>query len=161
ELFALKLGAPADLESYVKLPEAKRREHLDKTLAGKTPKLDVAGTWKTARVVDKLDWFASGEDLCRAMGTLWTRAQNPKAAPLLGILAKNPGLPLDATLWPYIGFKGGAEPGVINMTYLLKRNDDQWFVVTLGFNAAEGGTLEDDKIFALAVAVIDLLGRTR
>ena len=161
ELFALKLGAPAELDRYVKLPEAKRREHLDKTLAGKVPKLDIAGTWKTARVVDKLDWFASGEDLCRAMGTLWTRAQNPKAAPLLGILSKNPGLPLDAKVWPYIGFKGGSEPGVINMTYLLKRDDDQWFVVTLGFNAAEGGTLEDEKIFALAVSVIDLLGKSR
>jgi beta-lactamase class A len=161
ELFALKLGAPADLDRYVKLPEARRRDHLDKALAGKVPKLDIAGTWKTARVVDKLDWFASGEDLCRAMGTLWTRAQNPKAAPVLGILSKNPGLPLDAKVWPYIGFKGGSEPGVINMTYLLKRDDDQWFVVTLGFNAAEGGTLEDEKIFALAVAVIDLLGKAR
>jgi len=161
ELFVLKLGAPAELARYLKLPEAARRTYLDKTLAGKVPPLDLAGAWKTARAVDKLEWFASGEDLCRTMAALWTRAQNPKGAPLLGVLAKNPGLPIDAKQWPYIGFKGGSEPGVVNLTYLLKRADEQWFIVTLGFNAAEGGTLEDDKIFALALGVIDLLGRTR
>ncbi|MBC7978620.1 MAG: serine hydrolase, partial [Myxococcales bacterium] len=161
ELFVLKLGAPAELTRYLTLPEARRRDYLDRTLAGKAPALDLAGDWKTARQIDKLEWFASAEDLCRLMGTLWTRAQQPKGAPLLGVLAKNPGLPIDAKIWPYVGFKGGSEPGVINMTYLLKRSDDQWFVVTLGFNADEGAALEDEKIYSLAVAVIDLLGRTR
>ncbi len=161
ELFVLKLGAPAELTRYLTLPEARRRDYLDRTLAGKAPALDLAGAWKTARQIDKLEWFASAEDLCRLMGTLWTRAQQPKGAPLLGVLAKNPGLPIDAKVWPYVGFKGGSEPGVINMTYLLKRSDDQWFVVTLGFNADEGAALEDEKIYSLAVAVIDLLGRTR
>jgi beta-lactamase class A len=160
ELFVLKLGAPAELARYLKLPEARRRDYLDRTLAGKAPALDLAGAWKTARQIDKLEWFASAEDLCRLMGTLWTRAQQPKGQPLLAVLAKNPGLPIDAKMWPYIGFKGGSEPGVINMTYLLKRHDDRWFVVTLGFNAAEGAALDDEKIYGLAVAVIDLLGRT-
>jgi len=162
ELFLFKLGMPAqDVDRYLKLPEARRRDYLDKTLAGKAPRVDLAGEWKTARRIDKLEWFASSEDLCRVMGTLWTRAQDPRAAPLLAVLAKNPGLPIDATVWPYIGFKGGSEPGVINMTYLLRRDDDKWFVVTLGFNAAEGGALDDPQIFNVAAGVIDLLGKAR
>ena len=162
ELFVLKLGTPAaELERYLKLPEAARRDYLDKRLAGKVAPFDVAGSWKTARQIDKLEWFASAEDLCRAMGTLWTRAQDPKAAAVLDVLSRNPGLPIDKKVWPYIGFKGGSEPGVINMTYLLKRDDGQWFVVVLGFNAAEGSALKDDQIFGLALGVIDLLGKTR
>lgn len=162
ELFLFKLGMPAqEIERYLKLPEARRRDYLDKTLAGKVPRVDLAGEWKTARRIDQLDWFASAEDLCRVMGTLWTRAQDPKATPLLGVLAKNPGLPIDATVWPYVGFKGGSEPGVINMTYLLRRDDDKWFVVTLGFNAAEGGALDDQQIFNVAAGLIELLGKAR
>ena len=162
ELFLFKLGMPAaELERYLKLPEARRRDYLDKTLAGKAPSIDVAGAWKTARRIDQLEWFASSEDLCRVMATLWTRGQVARAAPLFDVLGKNPGLPIDTKVWPYVGFKGGSEPGVINMTYLLRRDDDKWFVITLGFNAAEGGTLDDDKIFNLAAGVIELVGAAR
>jgi hypothetical protein len=160
ELFVLKLGTPAaELDRYLKLPEARQRDYLDRTLAGKPPPIDAAGAWKTARRIDKLEWFASAADLCRAMAALWTRAQNPRAAPVLDVLAKNPGLPIDTSAWRYVGFKGGSEPGVVNMTYLLRRNDDRWFVVTLGFNADEGGTLDDAKIFNTAAGVIDLTGK--
>ena len=47
------------------------------------------------------------------------------------------------------------------MTYLLRRDDNQWFVIALGFNAAEGGTLDEGKIFRLVGSVIDLLARAR
>jgi hypothetical protein len=80
---------------------------------------------------------------------------------VLDVLSKNPGLPIDAKVWPYIGFKGGSEPGVVNMTYLLRRDDDRWFVVSLGFNAAEGNALDEAKIFHLVAGVIELLGKTR
>ena len=162
ELFVLKLGTPdAEIERFLKLPEAERRAYLDKTLAKKAPDITKAVDWKGARRVDKLEWFASSNDLCRVMGTLWTRAQNDKAHDVLDVLAKNPGLPIDKKLWTYVGFKGGSEPGVANLTYLLRRNDDRWFVITLSFNAAEGGTLADDKVFGLATGLIDLVGQTR
>ena len=162
ELFLFKLGMPdAEIERYLTLPEARRRDYLDKTLAGKTPGIAAAAAWKTARRIDKLEWFASSDDLCRVMAALATRGQNPKAAPLFDVLAKNPGLPIDRKVWPYVGFKGGSEPGVVNMTYLLRRDDNQWFVVTLGFNAAEGGTLDEAKIFNLAAGVIALVGAAR
>jgi beta-lactamase class A len=162
ELFVFKLGTPPEeLDRYLKLPEARRRDYLDRTLAPKVPRIDLAAEWKTARRIDKLEWFASAEDLCRAMGTLWTRGQSPKAAPLFDVLAKNPGLPIDPKIWPYIGFKGGSEPGVVNMTYLLRRDDNKWFVVVLGFNASEGGTLDDTRIFNVAAGVIDLVGKAR
>jgi beta-lactamase class A len=162
ELFVFKLGLPAEeVERYLKLPEPRRRDYLDKTLATRAPGLDLTGAWKTARRIDKLEWFASSNDLCRAMAALWTRGQDPKTKQVLDILGKNRGLPIDPKVWPYVGFKGGSEPGVLNMTYLLRRDDDKWFVVTLAFNAAEGNALDDAKIFRLVSGVIDLLARSR
>ena len=159
ELFVLKLGTPAaELDRYLALPEAKRRAYLDHRLADAYPNLSTAADWTAARRIDQLEWFASSQDLCRTMAALWTRAQDPKAGPLLDVLSNNPGLPLDKAIWPYIGYKGGSEPGVFNMTFLLRRDDARWFVVTAGFNAAEGGKLEDAKIVTAMTGLIELLG---
>jgi len=160
EFFDLKLESSQDeRDAYVKMSEAKRRDHLDKTLAQKMPALDKANDWKTARAVDKIEWFASGNDLCNVMATLWQRGQNPKAKVLLDVLSKNPGLPIDKAQFPYIGFKGGSEPGVISMTYLLKRADDKLFVVSSSFNAAEDGGLDEGKVVGVIAGIIEVLGK--
>ena len=162
ELFVFRLGMPADeIDRYLKLPEPRRRDYLDKTLAGKDPNVGLAGDWKTARRIDKIEWFASAEDLCRVMAALWTRAQTPQGKPLLDVLAKNPGLPVDRKRWPYIGYKGGSEPGVLSMTYLLRRDDDRWFVVSVGLNAAEGHALDEPKVLGVVAGVLALLGAAR
>lgn len=158
ELFLFRLGmTDAEIEAYKKLPESKRREYLDKQLAGKTPTLEKIGDWKTARRIDEIEWFATSDDLCRAMGTLWQRAQKPAANGLLDVLAKNPGMEIDKTRFPYAGFKGGSEPGVINLTWLLKRADEKWFVVVLTANAREG-VVDEAKSVSLASGVVELLG---
>lgn len=160
EFFDLKLEASAEeRDAYIKMTEAKRRDYLDKTLATKLPALDKANDWKTARVIDKIEWFASGNDLCNAMSALWQRGQNPKGKALLDVLSKNPGLPIDKAAFPYIGFKGGSEPGVISMTYLLKRSDDKVFVVSSSFNTAENGALDEGKVVGVIAGVIDVLGK--
>ncbi len=157
ELFALKLGPAAALDAYAEARVAQRRKQLA-ALPAALP--DVAGAvdWTTARRIDRVEWFATGADLCRVMGTLWQRAQKPAAAPLLDVLAKNPGLPLGTATWPYIGFKGGSEPGVLAMAYLLKRVDGAWFVVAITFNAEAGGTVDEGVAVGYVQGVIELLG---
>lgn len=162
DMFVLKLGlSPEEREKYLAMPAAKRKAYLDKTVAtAPLPGLENAETWKTARMVDKLEWFASGEDLCRVMATLGTRANQPKAALLRTVLSKNPGLPIDAKVWPFIGFKGGSEPGVMDLTYWLERDDKRTFVVTVAVNSGEGGTVDEEKTAALVTGVIDVLGKS-
>ncbi|HEY5946758.1 MAG TPA: serine hydrolase [Kofleriaceae bacterium] len=160
ELFLFKLGMPDDeIERYRKLPEAKRRSYLDTTLAGKQADITKAADWTTARRIDQLEWFASADDLCRAMGTLWQRGQQDPAKPLLDVLGKNSGIELDKTTWPYIGFKGGSEPGVINLTWLVRRADDKWFVVVLTANAP-AATVDESKVLGIAQGVFELLAKS-
>nr|MDQ3369676.1 serine hydrolase [Myxococcota bacterium] len=157
ELMLFKLGMPdAEIERYRKLPEAKRRAYLDTTLAGKHPDLTQVAAWTTGRRIDQLEWFASADDVCRAMGTLWQRAQRDAAKPLLDVLAKNAGIAVDQAAWPYLGFKGGSEPGVINLTWLARRADDRWFVVVLTANAPDA-TVDHAKVSAVAQGVFELL----
>ncbi|HEY0189513.1 MAG TPA: serine hydrolase [Kofleriaceae bacterium] len=157
ELFVMKLGTPApELDQYGKWPEARRRDYLDRTLAPRQPNINEAAAWKTARRIDTIEWFASAQDLCKAMNTLLIRAQDPRAAAVLDVLAKNPGLPVDKKAFPYVGFKGGSEPGVLNMTYLLHRDDGAWFVVVIGLNAEDGKVVDDKQAFSLASDLIEL-----
>jgi hypothetical protein len=163
ELFLLKLGLASDeVEDYVRMSATKRRGVLDGKLATMTPTLEGVESWTDPRRIDTLEWFASAEDLCRVMATLVMRAQkSEKARPLLDVLGKNPGIGIDTKVFPYIGFKGGSEPGVMNLTWVLKRDDDQWFVVSLGFNATQAPVFEDAKIIGFATGLIELVGRER
>jgi hypothetical protein len=36
--------------------------------------------------------------------------------------------------WQYVGFKGGSEPGVLNMTYLLQSTKGEWYALSVGGN---------------------------
>lgn len=92
------------------------------------------------------------------MATLSQRAQKEKGKTLLDILAKNNGIEVDQATWPYVGFKGGSEPGVLNLTWLLRRADDKWFVVSVIWNAPNG-SVEESKALAIAQGVLELLAK--
>lgn len=157
DLFLLKLGATEeDRERYIKAKPAARRKLLTELATKPLPDIAAADGWTTGRHIDDLEWFASSNDLCGVLGQLWTRAQKPVNAPLLEVISKNPGIPLDPAKWPYIAFKGGSEPGVLNLTWLLRRADDQWFVVTTGFNAPDGA-VDETVAVGIASGLIDLI----
>jgi hypothetical protein len=44
----------------------------------------------------------------------------------------NAGVPLDPAEWPYIGFKGGSEPGVLFLSFLLQNAQGDWYSVSVG-----------------------------
>ncbi len=157
DLFALKLGATEEeRERYIKATPAARRKLLTELAAKPLPDISSAEGWTTGRHIEDLEWFASSDDLCRVLSQLWSRAQKPVNTPLLEVLSKNPGIPLDSAKWPYIAFKGGSEPGVLNLTWLLRRTDGQWFVVTAGFNAPEGA-VDETAAIGIVTGLVDLV----
>ncbi len=110
--------------------------------------------------IDTIEWFASSADLVRLLdhyrkmpgGTVWK------------ILAANPGVPpASAAGWRYVGYKGGSEPGVISMSYLLEAKSGRWYAATASWNNTAARV--DDGAFALLMqrlvdqlAVVDAAG---
>lgn len=84
------------------------------------------------RFIDSLEWFASPNDVARAMVDL----RNRKSDAALSAMAINPGVGPGATRdWSWLGYKGGSELGVISMSLLGQRKSDgKWFVVTASWN---------------------------
>jgi beta-lactamase class A len=139
EMAVLKLGAtPAVVKSYLAADADGRRKVLDtKITKAKLPKITNPQGWDKPKHIDEIEWFASASDLGRAMA--WLRAASGRKGleEVAKVLSVNPGIQFDRYAWTYIGFKGGGEPGVVNMTFLLKRLDDRWFVMSCALNDDE------------------------
>ncbi len=67
------------------------------------------------------------------MDRLRILSEDPKAAPVRGILSINPGVEVDAKTWKFIGYKGGSETGVLNMTYLLRHSSGEWYGLSVSW----------------------------
>jgi beta-lactamase class A len=156
EFFLFKLNASeSDVSSYLAADLPARRAVLA-SLAGQTPALQAAASWTLPRYVEEIEWFASASDLCRLMASLDAAAERAGLAPLHDVLSKNPGLRLDPAAFPYIAFKGGSEPGVLQLTWLVHHRDGTRYFVSLSANDTQAPVDETPALRA-ALGIFDLL----
>ena len=102
--------------------------------------------------IDSLEWFASASDLVRAMD--WIRTKNEPTA--MKVLSINPGVDVPKDRFAFAGFKGGSEPGVMSLTWLLKTKDGAWLAVSVCWNNPEKA-LDDAKLVSILQATVYLL----
>jgi beta-lactamase class A len=77
--------------------------------------------------IDSIEWFASPSDMASTLN--WLRLHGD--ATTHAILAVNPGAnPATAAHFAYVGFKGGSEPGVITLNFLVQTKSGEWLAVT-------------------------------
>jgi beta-lactamase class A len=158
ELFAIKMWQPADwMAQYVAASD-------EEQLALLQSQIDPVqinpsggwGKWNGPTAIDGIEWFASADDLCRAMVGIWTMGAQPGLEPVREILAGNRGGIADTAVWPRVGFKNGYEAGVVNSTYVLERNDGRVFFISAGFNHPSG-IVDQGAPFALLSPVFTCL----
>jgi beta-lactamase class A len=131
EAFALKAN-PELRDRFHKASEAAQRDLIEKEAAVLTlDAIDNAQLSKGPAYIDTIEWFASPTDLLWLMNNIRAQ-QNDQMMAIMGI---NPGLsPAVAAKWSYVGYKGGSEPGVISMSYLLHAKSGKWLVATGSWN---------------------------
>lgn len=156
ELFKLKwIGDGALGRRYAAADLAERRRLLAQEVA-RQPGSAIAARERPA-MIDTLEWFASPMDLARTMGWFVAHADTPAGAEALRILALNPG-PASAQRerFAYAGYKGGSEPGVINMTMLVRTRAGDWTVVTATWNDP-ANAVDEARFGALVTRALTLL----
>jgi len=84
--------------------------------------------------IDRFEWFFTPSDGIRLMDWLRRNTEGVTGADARAVLSKNPGIPIDRAQYSWAGFKGGSEPGVINLTLLLQSTDGQWYAVAASWN---------------------------
>ena len=95
--------------------------------------MDVTQLAGAPRFVDTIEWPAAPRDMVALLDYLRT----VKAPLAREIMAVNHGVP-DSGRWDYLGFKGGSEPGVIQMDWLACTKDAECYAVV-------GGWTDPDK----------------
>jgi hypothetical protein len=154
EMAARKTGPAAALNAWQQADEAGRRQMLatryaDVDAAG----VDVARFTGNPLAIDSVEWFASAADMVRTMDWLRRNADETAKA----ILAVNPALsPQLRGELRYVGYKGGSEPGVINLTWLVQNRAGAWHVVTGSWNNA-AAPVDEARFAGLMTRLIQLL----
>lgn len=97
-----------------------------------------------------VEWSASPADLAGLYAHM-RRTADPQA---FKIMAINPSA-TDAIKanWQAIGYKGGSEPGVINLTWLLTDKAGRDWMLTLGWNNPDA-VVDEGKFLALAQRIL-------
>lgn len=122
ELFKLKWAIrPAETQAYLRADLPSRRRILQTLTQIPRARIGSNGVPLSEPTLnDKIEWFGTTVENCKAM--LWLAAREKpqirailsKNVPVLGVVGSA------ESHWAYAGYKGGSEPGVLSMTYVLE-----------------------------------------
>ena len=102
---------------------------------------------------DTVEWFASP----RSTAALLDRIRVAGGDTARAILSVNPGVdPTTAAHFSYLGFKGGSEPGVLSLNFLVQTKSGRWFAVAIGWHRPDGDTSEA-QLIPIATRTLRLL----
>jgi beta-lactamase class A len=131
EMFKLKAGDDALLEAWIGGDEAARRQILADLADIPLPPADQL----SPAISLGAEWFFDSFELCALLERV---ADNPA-------FAINPGI-ANASDWALVAFKGGSEPGVLNLSTFLVAPDGTTHCVVATWN--DEASLEDQALFA-------------
>ena len=154
ESFALKLSPPAARDGYAKAGDAAQERllaGLDTRRILDTADIGVLGAGPVA--IDSIEWFASPNDIARVLDSL-RRRPDPCAQQVLGIA---PTMANELRQrFAYVGYKGGSEVGVINLTWLLRTKSGAWIAVSASWNDTKAA-VDGDRFGFLAQRLLWLV----
>jgi len=156
EEFALKLSNDKDLLARYAIAEPPARLAMLPDLQKRTPDPVALEAWNDPIEVERIGWFASASECCRVMFDLHRLTQKDGMEPLEKALRANRGLKISKDTWPRAWYKGGSEPGVLNMTWFMERDDGRLFVMSVGWNNTKT-VLQEARLLDMAVAGFRLL----
>lgn len=116
-------------------------------------KLDLSVYTGGPNQIDTVEWFASPADIARLLAML-ERDGDPVTRAILKINAGIP--PVSAGRWAYLGYKGGSEPGIMGMSFLLYGKQGDRYIVSAMVNnpAAE---IDQPGFITLMTRLLDQL----
>ncbi|WP_332799093.1 serine hydrolase [Sphingomonas sp. PB2P12] len=138
EMFALK-GNPALTKAWAAgSVDARRALLVDNAVKIATAKLDPTVFAGKPVAIDSVEWFASPAAMAVVLNALRRTDDTTRA-----VMAVNAGVdPAVAKRFGYVGFKGGGEPGVLSLNYVVQANDGRWYAATGNWHRADDAVNE-------------------
>lgn len=137
DLFRVRTLNEDQVNKYMNLGYEQRIEFLS-TLEKSTSREDIMKNLKDSpEDIAKIEWFASTQDICRVVQKLYESSKaDSKVLNIMSLSVPFVWLEDDAD-FDYVGYKGGSEPGVMTMTFLLKSKKQKWYCLSMGINNSQ------------------------
>ncbi len=134
ELFLLKGGPTDRLNAYSAANIDTRAQILSSIEDVKVSGDQIQTSFANGPSALDVEWFANASDLANLFRFM--RETGDPAA--FDIMAINPSMPAATrTRWAYAGYKGGSEPGVLNLTWFLTDQEGRDHAVVLSWSNGE------------------------
>lgn len=154
ELFVLKSSEIENLGQYAAAGTAERLAVLQELARLDRSVDDIQAAFTGGPVAIDIEWLASASDIAR----LFERITRLEDETTLDIMTVNPSMTEGMReSWDYVGYKGGSEPGVLNLSWLLRDSAGEWVAVTMSWNDAEA-VVDQSTFELLAMRAISLAG---
>lgn len=152
ELFVLKSGDEIIRDEYLAADTAWRRQALQ-SLEGVDREMDaVLAAFTGGPNTIEIEWLASPTDIARLFQRI-VAIGDDTALSIMGV--EDALTPAMREEWDYVGYKGGSEPGVLNLSWLLRDAQNDWTVVTLSWNNPDD-TVDHSTLEMLAMRAVSL-----
>ncbi len=156
DLFALRgLASDDEVARYAGGDVAERLAILD-DIEGDLADIDIQAFLAAPGAIEDIGWFGSMGDVCRALVALDGVSRQPGQESVWDALSINPGVRIDPTVFPRVGFKGGSEPGVLALSWVVERTDGRRFVIAASL-ADPSETINELGAITLLETVFPLL----
>lgn len=109
--------------------------------------------WDEPRNISDIEWYATPQEVCK----LNFMIQKNQDSRIKEIMALNAPFAQENRSFAYTGYKGGSEPGVLEMSYLLQKNDKKWSCLFIGQNNT-AKNINHSKFFQLAQSILSWYG---
>lgn len=158
EFFQLKTATSDSLRNIYTLADSKGRYSLLQNNLKTMILMSDAELPENPTSIKEIEYFAKVNDLCKLMLHLDSIGSKTTMQPVHDALISKTGLRWNSERWPQVYYKGGSEPGVLNMTWLANRSDGQQFTLAMTWNDTEK-LIDTDSAVSAAYALIKLLSR--
>jgi beta-lactamase family protein len=141
EFAMIKFAASAEVQqAYLAADVAERRRILTEEIDPMPYEALAVADNQTAPVeLFTVEWFATRNDLAKAINYLRIQSLKDGLKPITEVISLETQLVFNGEVWPYVGFKGGSELGLVNGSWLMERADERWFIYSISFaNGDEG-----------------------
>jgi len=131
EMFALKTLSDQQAADYLAADDAAQAQMLEGIDPGTISADRVNQIFGNGPRHIGIEWFASGKDIA----AVFDRLRKSGDPTVLDILSVNQSVgPAEKPKWAYIGYKGGSEPGVLNLSWLLRDPAGAWYLLAMSWN---------------------------
>jgi hypothetical protein len=152
EMFLLKGGPESRLATYRGADAKERTQILDGIDALLLPSSQIEAAFSGGPIALDVEWFGSAADLRNLFAYMRENA-DPGA---FAVMAINPSMDDAArNKWSYAGYKGGSEPGVLNLTWLLTDGMGRDHVLVLSWKN-ESANVESSALELIAQRILAL-----